>query len=204
MTNIFLTRHGETEWNIQRRMQGWQDSPLTERGKLQAVGLGERLSTVPLSAIYPSVAPRAIATARLICGDRQIPIVPQEGLREMGLGEWEGCFVDELLKIQPENCQNFFYHPSKFFPPKGAENFEQVQQRIAATLSELIERHYNESILIVSHGVFMRNVYAYLCQKPLDEVWAELYRPTALSLVVTDGDNFDVKYWNDTAHYKKD
>lgn len=202
MTTIYLTRHGETEWNVQRRMQGWLDSPLTEKGRLQAVLLGERLASVPLAAIYPSDAPRAIATAGLICGDRGILTVPQKGLREMGLGEWEGRFVDELFEKESVNCQNFFYYPDRFISPKGAESFEEVQQRIAKTLNELVKKHPDESILIVAHGIFMRNMLAYLCQKSIEEVWSESYKPTALSLVVAEGESFEIKYWNDTTHYK--
>ena len=202
MTKIYLTRHGETEWNTQRRMQGWLDSPLTEQGKFQARCLGDRLATVLLSAIYPSVAPRAIATAELICGARNIPIQPQENLKEMGLGEWEGCLVEDLLRTEKENCQNFFYYPDRYTPPKGAENFDEVRQRIDLIFNELVEKHRNESILIVTHGVFMRNILAYLRKKPIREVWSELYKPTALSLAIEEDGCFEIEYWNDTAHYK--
>ncbi len=201
MTTIFFTRHGETEWNIQRRMQGWLDSPLTEKGRLQAVQLGERIRIIPLAAIYPSNAPRAIVTAELIRGNRAIPIEPIEGLREMGLGEWEGRSVSELFEKESVNCQNFFYHPNKFIPPAGAENFEDVQQRIAETLKGLVKKHEGQNILIVAHGIFMRNVAAYLRKEPIEDVWSEPYKPTALSLVIADGDNYEIRYWNDISHY---
>lgn len=183
-------------------MQGWLDSPLTERGKQQALCLGERLSSVSLSAIYPSIAPRAIATSELIRGNRVIPIIPQEGFRELGLGEWEGCLVEELLKTHSENCQNFFHHPDKYIPPKGAESFDGVRARISSLLNNLVAKHCGESILIVAHGMLMRNILAYLSQKPIQDVWTEHYKPTALSLVLAKEGSFEIKYWNDTSHYK--
>ena len=201
MTAIFFTRHGETQWNVLRKMQGWQDSPLTEKGRLQAVQLRERMKTTPLTTVYSSDAPRAVTTAELICGNRDIPIVPMEGLREMGLGDWEGCSINELLKKGNESSQNFFYHPQKFVPPKGAESFNDVRSRIAKTLSGLAKKHENESILIVAHGILMRNISAYLRKKSIEEVWSDLYKPTALSLVIANNNDFEIEYWNDTSHY---
>lgn len=203
MTTIFFTRHGETEWNIQRRMQGWKDSPLTEKGRRQAAYLSERLKAIPLTAIYSSDAPRAVTTAELVRGDRNITIVPIAGLREMSLGRWEGRAVSELFEEESVNCQSFFYHPDKFIPPEGAESFASVRQRIAETLKELVKNHDDQSILIVTHGVFMRNVAAYLHNKPIEAVWSDLYKPTALSLVIANDNNFEIKYWNDTSHYKE-
>ncbi len=203
MTTIFFTRHGETEWNTQRRMQGWLDSPLTEKGKLQAVYLGERMKAISLATIYSSDAPRATTTADLIRGGRNIPIVPLKELREMCLGEWEGCFVSELFERESVNCQNFFYYPHKFIPPKGAESFEAVQQRAVKALKELVQKHEGQSILIVAHGMLMRIVAAYLRKKSIEDVWSDFYKPTALSLVIADGESFEIKYWNDTSHYKE-
>ncbi len=116
MTTIFFTRHGETEWNTQRRMQGWLDSPLTEKGKLQAVYLGERMKAISLATIYSSDAPRATTTADLIRGGRNIPIVPLKELREMCLGEWEGCFVSELFERESVNCQNLMAEAGRASP----------------------------------------------------------------------------------------
>jgi probable phosphoglycerate mutase len=127
MTTIFFTRHGETEWNVQRRMQGWQDSLLTEHGRLQATRLGERIAIAPLVAIYPNIAPRVITTAELVRSDRSIPIIPLEGFREMGLGIWEGHSISELFEEESINFQNFLNHLDKFIPPKGAEGFEEVK-----------------------------------------------------------------------------
>ena len=74
MLTLYLTRHGETEWNVQKRMQGWQDSPLTEKGRRDAVLLGKRLESVEFAAIYTSTSGRTVETAELIRGERFIDV----------------------------------------------------------------------------------------------------------------------------------
>lgn len=74
-TNIYFTRHGETIWNTKKLMQGWKDSPLTNKGIKQAHQLSERLSNIPLNAVYSSTSQRAVDTAEIIKGDRPIEIV---------------------------------------------------------------------------------------------------------------------------------
>lgn len=204
MTTIYLTRHGETEWNIQHRMQGRLDSPLTELGKRQALLLGKRLADRPIDVIYSSTAPRAIATAGLIKGERSIPTYTHEGFCEMSLGEWEGKKVSVLKETEQENCLNFLYHPQLFVPPKGAESFEELQQRLLAALTEVARKHRDQSILVVSHGVAMRNMRAALNGLPLETLWHELYKPTALSMVEHNAESnaFNIIFWNDTSHYE--
>ena len=74
-TNLYLTRHGETVWNTQKLMQGWKDSPLTDRGIKQARQLSERLSEVSFDAIYSSTSNRAVRTAEIIKGERSLEVI---------------------------------------------------------------------------------------------------------------------------------
>jgi len=69
MLTLYITRHGETVWNTQKRMQGWKDSPLTETGRQNAFSLGERLAHIPFRAVYSSPSGRTKETASLICGE---------------------------------------------------------------------------------------------------------------------------------------
>ncbi len=83
MLNLYITRHGETVWNTQKRMQGWSDSDLTENGISNAVSLGDRMKEIKLDVIYTSPSKRTITTANLIKGEREIPIILDENLREI-------------------------------------------------------------------------------------------------------------------------
>ncbi len=202
MTKIYLTRHGETEWNVQRRMQGRLDSPLTERGKHQAVLLGNRLADTAIDVIYSSTSPRAVTTAGLIRAGRNIPQLQHAGFCEMGLGPWEGKEVQVLMETENGSCQNFFYHPELFVPPAGAENFEELQQRFVAALREVAAKHEGQTILVVAHGMVLRNMLAYFTNQRLQDIWTNLYKPTALSLLNMDEGKFELVFWNDTAHYE--
>ena len=95
-TTVILIRHGETDWNVVRRFQGLSDIPLNDTGRLQAGFAKNGLQDRELDAIYTSPLLRATETAEIIRGDRKIPIYPVQGLREMGIGEWEGLLVSEI------------------------------------------------------------------------------------------------------------
>lgn len=85
-TTVYLTRHGQTEWNVQQRMQGHQDSPLTPLGVQQAEWLGKGLREVPLDAVYASSSPRTLRTAEIILGERGIPVTACDEFKELCMG----------------------------------------------------------------------------------------------------------------------
>ena len=128
-TRIYLTRHGQTEWNLQKRMQGHKNSDLTALGKEQAKALGLRMKDVELNAIYTSSLPRAMQTAELIRGKNGIPVIPDDNLREIYLGCWEGMLFDEVEKKYPAQFDNFWNHPEKYVPVDG-ESFNDLRIRV--------------------------------------------------------------------------
>lgn len=107
MLNIYLTRHGQTEWNLEGRMQGWGNGELTEEGINDAIALGKRLKDVPIDVIYSSSSKRAYHTAELIKGSRNIPIKQGDLFREMSFGDWEGRFRNEIEKEYEQEYQSF-------------------------------------------------------------------------------------------------
>src|SRR3712207_163192 len=98
MTTIYLTRHGQTEWNLNKRLQGWKNSPLTKLGISQAKALGERLKDTQIDVIYSSPIERAYKTAEIIKGNKDIEIIKHDGLKEFNYGDWEGLTIDEIEK----------------------------------------------------------------------------------------------------------
>ena len=100
-TTVILIRHGETDWNVLHRFQGLTDIPLNDTGRQQAGFAKNGLGDMEIDAIYTSPLQRAVETAEIIRGDREIPIYPTEGLREMGIGEWEGLLVSEIDEKYP-------------------------------------------------------------------------------------------------------
>ena len=130
MTDLYLTRHGQTEWNLQVRMQGRGNSPLTEEGIRGAEILAKRLSLVPFSRCYTSPMPRAVHTALLLLRGRDVPLTITPYLAEMSLGVWEGVRMAKALEEYPDAFGKFRNRPDVFRPVSdGGEDFYEVCER---------------------------------------------------------------------------
>ncbi|QNU24878.1 histidine phosphatase family protein [Geobacillus zalihae] len=202
-TTLYLTRHGETKWNVEKRMQGWQDSPLTEKGRQDAMRLGKRLEAVELAAIYTSTSGRALETAELVRGGRLIPIYQDERLREIRLGDWEGKTHDEIRQMDPTGFDHFWNAPHLYAPRRG-ERFCDVQQRALEAVRRIIERHEGETVLIVTHGVVLKTLVTAFKGAPLEQLWAPPYMyGTSVTIVETDGKGFCVVVEGDASHVEE-
>lgn len=156
MTRIILTRHGQTIWNIEGRVQGNLDSPLTEKGILQARSLAYRLKEEGIQHIYASDLPRAIGTAEEIrreIGLSALSVSP--ALRELSFGEWEGRVWLQLREEFPDIFKIWDIEPHRVTVP-GGENMEMVSQRAWAFLEEIIQTHQGETVCVVTHGLTLK------------------------------------------------
>ena len=102
MTTILLARHGETDWNLERRVQGHTDRPLNESGRAQALALADRLSTESLDAVYSSDLARARETAAVIAARHGLDVIETSDLREKDFGSWEGMTDTEIMARFPQ------------------------------------------------------------------------------------------------------
>ncbi|KYD31232.1 histidine phosphatase family protein [Geobacillus sp. FSL W8-0032] len=199
-TTLYLTRHGETKWNVEKRMQGRQDSPLTEKGRQDAMRLGKRLEAVELAAIYTSTSGRALETAELVRGARLIPIYQDEQLCEIHLGDWEGKTHDEIQQMDPVAFDHFWNAPHLYAPQRG-ERFFDVQQRALEAVRRIVGRHEGETVLIVTHGVVLKTLIAAFKGAPLDQLWAPPYMyGTSVTIVEASEDGFRVIVEGDASH----
>ena len=148
-TTILLVRHGETDWNLEGRVQGHSDRPLNDTGHTQAQALAEQLAGEPLDAVYASDLLRALDTARPAAYAHGLPVLPLPGLREKNFGTWEGLTDFEIRERFPE---------SKVGPWGDAETTEEVATRVLASLREVAERHPGGHVLVVTHGGPLRAV----------------------------------------------
>ena len=110
---LYIVRHGQTKWNVQKRLQGASDTDLNENGIALAKVTGEALKEVPFSCCFTSPLKRARDTAELVLGERKnsVPVYPDDRIREISFGVWEG--QDSILLPQ-EMLDNFFHHPEKY------------------------------------------------------------------------------------------
>ena len=203
-TIVYLTRHGQTEWNLVRKMQGYQDSPLTELGRLQATWLRDAMHDIDLAAIYASTSPRAINTAEIIRARRALEIVTYDAFREIDMGDWEGKTIEEIQQMDGQGLDTFWQKPTEYVPSNHGESFYDVQSRAIPVLSEVVASHPNQTILIVSHGITLKLMLTYFEQRPLSKLWDPPFiQPTALSKVVIEDDVTRIELNGDTTHYQE-
>lgn len=163
---IYFMRHGETDWNVQVRLQGSADVPLNENGRKLAKVTGEALKDVKFDVAFSSPLSRAVETAKLVLGEQEVPVVTDDRIIEISFGEWEGRHSKkEFNEIPQEMLSNFFKAPEKYTAPPKGETFAQVLARTKDFYEELIQKkeYENSNILISSHGAAVRallqNVY---------------------------------------------
>jgi len=202
-TLIYLTRHGETEWNKIGRMQGHKNSNLTSLGQDQARWLGQRLEDVDLDLIISSSSERALDTAKLIRGDRDIEIIKRPDLMEMCFGCWEGMYHDQVKANYPQEFDNLWYQPHHYQPVDG-ESFDQLIDRVKTCLEDIIDRYQGKTLLIVAHGIVLKALIAYIEDKPRERFWEGVFmRSTNLNLLEVDGDSRHFIFKGDISHHKE-
>lgn len=167
---VHLIRHGETNWNRERRAQGQQESVLTEAGKAQALALAVTLRDIEIHEVYCSSSIRTRETAAIAFAEQQLPTVYCDHLREIHMGPWEGRLYDELRHTDPQQFDAFWNKPDTFQLP-GAETFSQVQRRAMARLNRILNESQSQSIAIVSHGLLIKTILSFVEQRPLARVW---------------------------------
>lgn len=155
---IYLARHGETDWNRERRWQGHADVVLNESGKSQARELAEALRTSGLCRAYSSDLSRARETAEIVADALGLgPVSVDPGLRERSFGVFEGLTEIECRERYPEHWAGYASDLRR--PPPGAEPFERVAERIRAAVDRILDEKLDQpgAILLVSHGGAIRS-----------------------------------------------
>lgn len=143
-TLLYLIRHGETEWNKERRIQGHSDIELNDRGKQQAEKLASYMERFDLSHVYASDLQRAVYTAQAVANRKNLSVRTVPALRERCYGEMEGLVYEEISeKFQGIKPDESLY---------GVESFLDMQKRAHEQLTSILLAHPGESIAIVSHG----------------------------------------------------
>ncbi|MDX9918276.1 MAG: histidine phosphatase family protein, partial [Gudongella sp.] len=178
---LYLTRHGETVWNVEKRLQGWMDSPLTENGIKGAEKLRDRLKNEGIDYIYTSDLKRAVSTAEIIRDDSKIEIELLEDLREIKFGDWEGELLQDIKSKYPHEYNIYLSNPKEYNLISG-ENIEELFERAYKALDFIVSSGHKR-VLIVSHGVTIRAIIAILMNVPYERFKdIPVYAGTSLSV----------------------
>jgi probable phosphoglycerate mutase len=158
VTTILLTRHGETDWNRDQRVQGHTDRPLNDTGRAQAEELARTLADEPLDAVYASDLSRAHETARAVAEGRGLPVRTEASLREKSFGTWEGLTGSEIQERFPDALQGHW---------GDGEQADEMAARVLEAVRRIAVAHPGERVLVVSHGGPLRAVLRH-CNVDLD------------------------------------
>ena len=198
-TDLFLIRHGETEWNRILKYQGQTDIDLKERGFNQARKLSNRLKDTKIDRIYCSDLKRAANTASVVADPHDLELSKEEDLREISFGEWEGLNFEEISEKYPKIYKKWRADPASVRPPEG-ETFKEFQQRVIKIMEKIRGLHVGERVAIVAHGGTIRVYLAYLLNMPLIENRKLSIHNTSLSHIKIYDNRAVIKMINSTYH----
>lgn len=154
-TTLVVLRHGQTDWNHQRRFQGQADIELNATGIKQAEAVGARLKRLSFDAVYASPLSRAYETARIVAPDADIQTDPR--LMEINVGTWAGRTWDEVIAEMPDYEQRYANGVDFRRSPSG-ETLAELVERGRPAMLEIASRHEDQTVLVVSHGLFLNRV----------------------------------------------
>jgi broad specificity phosphatase PhoE len=202
MTLIILVRHGQTEWNRIERFRGHADVPLNETGLAQAEATGIRVSQEwRPAAIYSSPRSRAVKTAEAIARHFDLPVQVQPGLEDIDFGEWQGLTREEASRQWPKQVDFWFNHPERTRIPKG-ETLKVLRDRLMQAIQELIEKHPNQTIVLVGHMVVDRMIILGVLGLSNRHFWQIQQDPCCINVIdVLDG-KYTLVSLNDTCHLR--
>jgi len=206
MTELYLIRHGETEWNRSGLWQGHSDSPLTENGIVQAQSLGQRFAEEGLSfdAVYSSDLGRAHETCKLLTEPIQqtdkIQLDPE--IRERALGHLEGLTFQQIQERYPEEGRLHASGDPHFSPLEGGESWAGTFARSSAALRQIVRKHSGQRVLAVTHGgivgMLLRDCLGLNLLPP-----RRFQLPNAaLNIFLFNDPDWVLQTWGDTAHLK--
>ncbi len=196
---LIAVRHGETEWNVERRDMGQLDSPLTARGVRQAQALASRLAELPFDALYTSDLGRAMQTAQIIAAATGMEPVPDARLRERHLGIFQGLTKPEAAAKFPHEYTDYVRLGHCYEIPQG-ESGEQRTTRSIAALTDIAERHVDETVVVVTHGSFLMGFFEHVLAMKPGNGWRFRRQNAAYNDFEHTIDGWSLKTWNDTVH----
>ncbi|WNS75920.1 histidine phosphatase family protein [Bacillus sp. DTU_2020_1000418_1_SI_GHA_SEK_038] len=200
MLNLYVIRHGETEWNKQKRMQCRLDSDLTEKGKKDARLLGERLKETEFVRIISSPSKRTYETAKLVVGETNEAIETDERLMEIHLGDWQGKVEEDIKREYPDQFHAYWNLPASFESVDG-ESFHDVKERILEFLMELERYTPSGNVLVVTHGVVIKALYLLCRNAPIEEIWNPPFiYGTSLTMIKMQNGKMDLVLEGCTEH----
>lgn len=169
MKLIFI-RHGQTDWNLQGKIQGSYDSVLNDTGIKQAMELSEKLLNLDykFSKIYTSPQKRALKTAEILSEYSNIDYFPIEDLKEINMGKWEGLSWEEVEMKYPTEYREWYLNRQYTKTPDG-ESYDDMLKRVLKAIKKIIAEN-NDDVVIVSHSAIIMGLQCYVTNTPFNDM----------------------------------
>jgi len=200
---IIIVRHGETQWNVEHRLQGWTDIPLNDNGLSQAAKVAERLQSETISFIYSSDHQRAHSTAHAIGIKHSLIPIKCKELREDGMGVLEGWTWEDEIDQQKQSIwlARDAAHAKGDMDWKvdGGESLREHTARVKELVCQIESRHLDGTIAIVTHGgTINRLMEIYGFKKITDEYIS--YKNTSVTILTKSTKGYELTVDNDISH----
>lgn len=195
---LYVVRHGETDWNHQRRLQGRLDVPLNETGVAQARALAAYFQQIPLTRVLTSPLRRAFATASVMGEAVSCPVEPVEDLAEIDHGAWQGMTVGEIQSRYPATWADWNVRPSETCPP-GAESMAAVAARVNRLLQWCSA---GGDACLVTHGVIGQAIAVALLRLHPDSLFSLAQDNACVNIFDVRNEGASAKALNVTAHLR--
>ncbi len=199
MTTVLLIRHGETAWNLEGRIQGCLDSPLTQLGEAQARALGERLAAESLDALHSSDLGRTRQTTRPITRATGLRPVFDSAYRERSYGAWEGRIYADIQREYPQEYERVLRRDPHAAMP-GGESAAQFQDRIVVALTRLASGLRGRRVAVVTHGGVLGTMYRHVMGLSFDAPRNYTIANASINRLHFDGSTWRIESWGEVAH----
>ena len=202
-TRIIAIRHGETAWNVNARIQGHLDIPLSAKGRWQAERLADALRDEPITAIYASDLSRAWETAQYVGHTQGLPVIKEVALRERGFGDFEGKTFAEIEVLLPEQSLRWRKRDPAFYPA-GGESLVALRTRVMEVAERLAALHPGEQIALVGHGGVMDVLYRAATRLDIQAPRTWALGNAAINRLLWTPEGFSLIGWADMQHLNDD
>jgi broad specificity phosphatase PhoE len=201
MTTLFLVRHGRTGWNKEQIFRGHKDVPLDEVGREEARLVSERLMGEKIKAVFSSPLSRARETAEAVARSHNVEVQVMAGLTDLNFGEWEGLSLVEVKGRHPDLYGQWQGAPHEVIFP-GGEGLAAVRTRAMKAVEEIVERHPQDAVALVSHRVVLKVLICALLGLDNSHFWNIAQDTTAINCFNHRNGTWIVNFVNDTCHLK--
>jgi broad specificity phosphatase PhoE len=193
--NIFIVRHGATEWNEKDLVQGNIDLSLSEKGKKAVEKTAEYLKSIDFKVVFTSSMTRSKETGEIIAAKKGIKgVVSIKELDELDCGDWEGLSMDEIRGVRVDEYKALLKSPDYKIP--GGESFHDVVSRFKKGWEKLLDKAHGENILFVSHIVITRAFLYSNLGIPYGSIRNFIINNGSVSMFEFDKNRYFMKLWN--------